>query len=236
MRNMANMFWKEFKAYFSSPVAYIFIISFLVVTNWLFFRTFFLTNQASLRAYFSFLPWVFLFLAPAITMRSWAEEKKLGTAEILMTLPIKDYEIVLGKFFSSFVFLVLTLCLTFPLPITVMMLGSPDPGPLWGGYVGAFLLGGAYLAIGLFASSLTENQIIAFIVSIMICFVLLIVGEDFVILSMPSQLVPILSYLGLGTHFQSIGRGVIDSRDIIYYLSVIGFFLFLNQLSVESRR
>jgi ABC-2 type transport system permease protein len=236
MRNMANMFWKEFKAYFSSPVAYIFIISFLVVTNWLFFRTFFLTNQASLRAYFSFLPWVFLFLAPAITMRSWAEEKKLGTAEILMTLPIKDYEIVLGKFFSSFVFLVLTLCLTFPLPITVMMLGSPDPGPLWGGYVGAFLLGGAYLAIGLFASSLTENQIIAFIISIMICFVLLIVGEDFVILSMPSQLVPILSYLGLGTHFQSIGRGVIDSRDIIYYLSVIGFFLFLNQLSVESRR
>lgn len=236
MRNMANMFWKEFKAYFSSPVAYIFIISFLVVTNWLFFRTFFLTNQASLRAYFSFLPWVFLFLAPAITMRSWAEEKKLGTAEILMTLPIKDYEIVLGKFFSSFVFLVLTLCLTFPLPITVMMLGSPDPGPLWGGYVGAFLLGGAFLAIGLFASSLTENQIIAFIVSIMICFVLLIVGEDFVILSMPSQLVPILSYLGLGTHFQSIGRGVIDSRDIIYYLSVIGFFLFLNQLSVESRR
>jgi ABC-2 type transport system permease protein len=236
MRNMANMFWKEFKAYFSSPVAYIFIISFLVVTNWLFFRTFFLTNQASLRAYFSFLPWVFLFLAPAITMRSWAEEKKLGTAEILMTLPIKDYEIVLGKFFSSFVFLVLTLCLTFPLPITVMMLGSPDPGPLWGGYVGAFLLGGAYLAIGLFASSLTENQIIAFIVSIMICFVLLIVGEDFVILSMPSQLVPILSYLGLGAHFQSLGRGVIDSRDIIYYLSVIGFFLFLNQLSVESRR
>lgn len=236
MRNIANMFWKEFKAYFSSPVAYIFIISFLVVTNWLFFRTFFLTNQASLRAYFSFLPWVFLFLAPAITMRSWAEEKKLGTAEILMTLPIKDYEIVLGKFFSSFVFLVLTLCLTFPLPITVMMLGSPDPGPLWGGYVGAFLLGGAYLAIGLFASSLTENQIIAFIVSIMICFVLLIVGEDFVILSMPSQLVPILSYLGLGAHFQSLGRGVIDSRDIIYYLSVIGFFLFLNQLSVESRR
>jgi ABC-2 type transport system permease protein len=169
-------------------------------------------------------------------MRSWAEEKKLGTAEILMTLPIKDYEIVLGKFFSSFVFLVLTLCLTFPLPITVMMLGNPDPGPLWGGYVGAFLLGGAYLAIGLFASSLTENQIIAFIVSIMICFVLLIVGEDFVILSMPNQLVPILSYLGLGAHFQSLGRGVIDSRDIIYYLSVIGFFLFLNQLSVESRR
>ena len=236
MRNMANIFWKEFKAYFSSPVAYIFIISFLVVTNWLFFRTFFLTNQASLRAYFSFLPWVFLFLAPAITMRSWAEEKKLGTAEILMTLPIKDYEIVLGKFFSSFVFLVLTLCLTFPLPITVMMLGNPDPGPIWGGYVGAFLLGGAYLAIGLFASSLTENQIIAFIVSIMICFMLLIVGEDFVILNMPNQLVPILSYLGLGAHFQSIGRGVIDSRDIIYYLSVTGFFLFLNQLSVESRR
>lgn len=236
MKNIANIFWKEFRAYFSSPIAYIFIISFLGVTNWLFFRTFFLANQSSLRPFFSLLPWVFLFLAPAITMRSWAEEKKLGTIEILMTLPIKEYEVVIAKFLSTFVFLIVTLFLTFPLPLTVMVLGNPDPGPIWGGYVGAFLLGGAYLAIGLFSSSLTENQIVAFIVSIMLCFALLIVGENFVLINAPSVLVPVFSYLGLGAHFQSIGRGVIDSRDIMYYLSVIGFFLFLNQISIESRK
>jgi ABC-2 type transport system permease protein len=236
MKNIANIFWKEFRSYFSSPIAYIFIISFLGVTNWLYFRTFFLANQSSLRPFFSLLPWVFLFLAPAITMRSWAEEKKLGTIEILMTLPIKEYEVVIAKFLSTFVFLIVTLFLTFPLPLTVMVLGNPDPGPIWGGYVGAFLLGGAYLAIGLFSSSLTENQIVAFIVSIMLCFALLIVGEDFVLINAPSVLVPVFSYLGLGAHFQSMGRGVIDSRDIMYYLSVIGFFLFLNQISIESRK
>ncbi len=236
MKNIINIFWKEFKGYFSSPVAYIFIISFLVVTTWLYSRTFFLANQASLRGFFGLLPWVFLFLAPAITMRSWAEEKKLGTIEILMTLPVKEWEIVIGKFLACFVFLVLTLCLTCPLPITVMLLGNPDLGPIWGGYAGAFLLGGAYLAIGLFASSLTENQIVAFIVAIIICFAFLIIGETFVLMNVPQALVPVFSYLGLGSHFQSIGRGVIDSRDLLYYLSVIGFFLYLNQVSVESRK
>ncbi len=128
MKNIRALFWKEFKSYFSSPVAYIFIIAFLVVTNWLFFRTFFLTNQASLRPFFGLLPWLFLFLAPAITMRSWAEEKKLGTIEILMTLPVRDYEVVLGKFLSAFAFLALNLALTFPLVLTVVLLGDPDPG------------------------------------------------------------------------------------------------------------
>lgn len=236
MKKIVQIFWKEFKAYFNSPIAYIFIISFLIVSNWLFFRTFFLANQSSLRAFFSLLPWVFLFLAPAITMRSWAEEKKLGTIEILMTLPVKDHEIIIGKFFSGFLFLVVTLLLTFPLPITVMLIGSPDLGPIWGGYVGSFLLGGAYLSIGLFASSLTENQIVSFIVAILICFALLIIGENFMLLNVPSVLVPVFSLLGLGAHFESIGRGVIDSRDILYYLSVIGFFLFLNHVSLESRK
>ncbi len=236
MKNISIIFWKEFKSFFSSPVAYIFIISFLVVTTWLFFRTFFLMNQSSLRPFFAILPWVFLFLAPAITMRSWAEEKKLGTLEILMTLPVKEWEIIVGKFLAGFVFLVVTMLLTFPLPLTVMIIGSPDMGPIWGGYLGAFLLGGAYLAIGLFASSLTENQIIAFIVAIIICFGMLIVGENFVLFNAPNALVPVLSFLGLGAHFQSIGRGVIDSRDILYYVSVVGFFLYLNQLSLESRK
>ncbi|MCX5902166.1 MAG: ABC transporter permease subunit [Proteobacteria bacterium] len=236
MKTILTIFWKEFRGYFNSPIAYIFIISFLVFTNWLFFKGFFLMNQASLRSFFSILPWVFLFLAPAVTMRSWAEEKKLGTIELLMTLPVKDYEVVLGKFLASFIFLIVTLLCSIPLPLTVMAVGNPDVGPIWGGYLGAFFMGGAYLAIGCFASSLTENQIVAFIIAIFLSFALLIIGENLVIMNLPAALVPVFIFLGLGAHFESIGRGVIDSRDIIYYISIIGFFLFLNGLSVESRK
>jgi ABC-2 type transport system permease protein len=236
MKTILTIFWKEFRGYFNSPIAYIFIISFLVFTNWLFFKGFFLMNQASLRSFFSILPWVFLFLAPAVTMRSWAEEKKLGTIELLMTLPVKDYEVVLGKFLASFIFLIVTLLCSIPLPLTVMLVGNPDIGPIWGGYLGAFFMGGAYLAIGCFASSLTENQIVAFIIAIFLSFALLIIGENLVIMNLPAALVPVFTFLGLGAHFESIGRGVIDSRDIIYYISIIGFFLFLNGLSVESRK
>jgi ABC-2 type transport system permease protein len=236
MKTILTIFWKEFRGYFNSPIAYIFIISFLVFTSWLFFKGFFLMNQSSLRSFFSILPWVFLFLAPAVTMRSWAEEKKLGTIELLMTLPVKDYEVVLGKFLASFIFLIVTLLCSIPLPLTVMLVGNPDVGPIWGGYLGAFLMGGAYLAIGCFASSLTENQIVAFIIAIFLSFALLIIGENLVIMNLPAALVPVFTFLGLGAHFESIGRGVIDSRDIIYYISIIGFFLFLNGLSVESRK
>jgi len=236
MKTILTIFGKEFRGYFNSPVAYIFIISFLVFTNWLFFKGFFLMNQSSLRSFFSILPWVFMFLAPAVTMRSWAEEKKLGTVELLMTLPVRDYEVVLGKFLASFIFLIVTLLCTLPLPLTVMLVGNPDIGPIWGGYLGAFLMGGAYLAIVCFASSLTENQIVAFIIAIFLCFALLITAENLVIMNLPAALVPVFSFLGLGAHFDSIGRGVIDSRDIVYYISVIGFFLFLNGLSVESRK
>ncbi len=236
MRNTLAIFQKEFKSYFNSPIAYIFIITFILFSSWLFFRTFFLIGQAHLRPLFGILPWLFLILAPAITMRAWAEEKKLGTMEILMTLPIKDHEVVLGKFFASFLFIITAVLLTFPLPLTVYILGEPDTGTIVGGYLGACLMGGAYLAIGLFISSLTKNQIVAFIISIIICFALLIIGEDFVLMSTPSMIAPIFTYLGLGAHFESISRGVIDSRDLIYYFSVIGFFLFLNTLAIESRK
>jgi ABC-2 type transport system permease protein len=189
-----------------------------------------------MRPLFGILPWLFLILAPAITMRAWAEEKKMGTMEVLMTLPLKEFEVVLGKFFSSFIFMIIAVALTFPLALTIYIMGDPDTGAILGGYLGACLMGGAYLAIGLFISSLTDNQIVAFIVSIVTCFAFLIIGEDFVLMSTPSMLVPIFTYLGLGAHFESISRGVIDSRDIIYYLSVIGFFLFLNTLAIESRK
>ncbi len=153
-----------------------------------------------------------------------------------MTLPVRDYELVIGKFLAGLIFLMVTLVCTVPMPLTIMLLGSPDVGPIWGGYLGAFFMGGAYLAIGLLASSFTENQIVAFIVAIFLSFMLLVIGENLVLLNLPHVLVPIFSYLGLGAHFESIGRGVIDSRDLIYYLTVIGFFLFLNVLSVESRK
>jgi ABC-2 type transport system permease protein len=236
MRNILTIFQKEFKSYFNSPIAYIFIITFLLFSSWLFFRSFFLIGQAHLRPLFGILPWLFLILAPAITMRAWAEEKKLGTMEVLMTLPLKDYEAVLGKFFSSFIFMIIAVLLTFPLSLTIYILGNPDTGTIVGGYLGACLMGGAYLAIGLFISSLTKNQIVAFIISIVTCFVFLIIGEDIVLMSTPNMIVPIFNYLGLGAHFESISRGVIDSRDLIYYLSVIGFFLFLNTLAIESRK
>jgi ABC-2 type transport system permease protein len=169
-------------------------------------------------------------------MRSWAEEKKLGTMEVLMTLPLKDYEVVLGKFLASFVFIIIAVLLTFPLSLTTYLLGEPDTGTIVGGYLGACLMGGAYLSIGLFISSLTKNQIVAFIISIVTCFALLIIGEDIVLMSAPNMVVPIFTYIGLGAHFESISRGVIDSRDLIYYGSVIGFFLFLNTLAIESRK
>ena len=233
---MLTIFQKEFKSYFNSPIAYIFIITFLLFSSWLFFRTFFLIGQAHMRPLFGILPWLFLILAPAITMRAWAEEKKMGTMEVLMTLPLKDYEIVLGKFIASFIFLITAVLLTFPLALTIYFLGEPDNGTIVGGYLGACLMGGAYLAIGLFISSLTQNQIVAFIVSIVVCFAFLIIGEDIVLMSAPAILSPVFTYLGLGAHFESISRGVIDSRDLLYYSSVIGFFLFLNTLAIESRK
>ena len=236
MRNIFTIFQKEFRSYFNSPIAYIFIITFLLFSSWLFFRAFFLIGQAHMRPLFGILPWLFLILAPAITMRAWAEEKKMGTMEVLMTLPLKDYEVVLGKFLASFIFMIIAVLLTFPLSVIIYILGEPDTGAIVGGYLGACLMGGAYLAIGLFISSLTKNQIVAFITSIVSCFVFHIIGEDIVLMSAPSMIVPLFTYLGLGAHFESISRGVIDSRDLIYYFSVIGFFLFLNTLAIESRK
>jgi len=236
MDNIMTIFKKEFKTFFISPIAYIFIVVYLVVTNFLFFQSFFLINQADMRSYFSILPWIFLLFVPAITMRSWAEEKKLKTLELLLTWPISDFQVVAGKFLASFCFLAITILLSISVPITVSLLGSPDPGPIIGGYIGALLMGAAYLAIGLWISSFTENQIVAFILGVVITFALFIVGNPFVTMAAPSMLVPVLNYIGLGNHFQSIERGVIDTRDILYYFSVVSFFLFLNVQTLGSRK
>jgi ABC-2 type transport system permease protein len=236
VRTVAALARKEFRSYFQSPIAYIYLVVFLAFTNWFFFRGFFVMNVASMRGFFSLMPWVFLFLIPAVTMRLWAEEKKLGTMEVLMTWPVREHEAVLGKFLASFALLAVSIAFTLPLAGTVFLAGSPDPGPIVTGYLGLLFMGGAYLAIGLFASSLTENQIVAFITGVFLTFALFIVGEGFVVVASPAWLAPYLSFLGLGAHFSSIGRGVIDSRDVVYYLSIISFFLYLNVRRLENRR
>jgi ABC-2 type transport system permease protein len=238
MRNVWMIAGKELRSYFNSTIAYIFMVVFLVLTSLLFFelQKFFVVGQATLRDFFGLVPIVMLFFVPAISMRMWAEERKLGTLETLMTLPLRDWEVVLGKFFASLLFMLITLALTFPLPVMVGAIGHPDAGAIFCGYLGLVLLGGAYLAIGLWISSLTENQIVAFITAAVICLILFIIGVDIFLTAVPKWLVPVLKGLALGSRFSSIERGVIDLRDVVYYLSIIGFFLFLNVRAVEMRK
>jgi len=236
MQNVMSIFKREFKAYFLSPIAYIFITVYLIATTFLFFQGFFIVDQADMRGYFGILPWVFLFFIPAITMRTWAEEKKMKTLELLLTWPVSDVEVVIGKFLSSFSLLVIVLLLSLTIPVSIALIGHPDAGQIVGQYIGSMLMGAAYLAIGLWVSSLTENQIVAFILGVVFTFILFIIGHPFITMVLPSALVPLFTYIGLNSHFESIGRGVIDSRDIIYYLSVVGFFLFLNVCTISSRK
>src|SRR3990167_5703932 len=211
------LFKKELMSYFNSPIAYVFIGVFLIVGNWLFFNTFFLVGQARVRNYFLFFPWIFLFLSPALDMRLWAEEKKSGTIEFLLTLPLTDWQVVLAKFFSALFFLFFSLLLSISIPFSVAYLGDLDQGPVIGGYLGALFLGGSYLALSLFISSLTKNQIIAFILGLAACFTAFIVGADFVLAGAPAALAPIMKFLGLGSHFNNVAKGVIDTKDLIFY-------------------
>jgi ABC-2 type transport system permease protein len=233
MRNILIITKKEFKSFFNLTIGYVFIIVYLLFTNGLFFYTLFLVNQAEMRNYFGILPWVFLFFVSAITMRLWAEERKQRTLELLLTLPVRDYEVVIGKYLASVLLILLTLILSFNVPLTLVLLGKPDFGPIIGGYIGAALLGAAYAAIGTCISSFTENQIIAFLVSIFIMAGSLLLG---LLSGIMGSLGSFCSFLSVGTHFESIARGVVDSRDVLYYLSIIIFFLFLNNLVVTNRK
>ncbi len=236
MSKTIAIFKREFASYFNSPIAYIYVTVFIGLSCWLFFKDFFIAGEASMRSFFGLVPWLFLFFVPAVTMRLWAEEKKVGTIELLMTLPVSNTQAVLGKYLASFVFVAVSLAMSLVLPIVVSILGDPDPGEIVGGYLGSLLLGATFLAIGIFLSSLTENQIVAFIISVVAIFILLVLGDDFIVLGVPTWIARVFKVLGLGVHFDSISRGVIDSRDIIYYLTVIGFFLYLNVKSIQARR
>lgn len=188
-----------------------------------------------MRNYFSLLPWIFLFLSPALTMRLWAEEKKAGTIEFLLTLPVTNWQAVLSKFFGALAFMFIALLMTVTVPISILFVGRMDIGPLIGSYLGSLFLAGAYLSLGLFVSSLTKNQIIAFILGLVACFAFFIVGYEFVVMAAPYWLSSALSFLGLGNHFENIAKGVIDTKDLIYYFSFIFLFLWLNVRIIEKR-
>lgn len=227
---------KEFKEPFFTPLAYVFMTVFLSLTFWIFFSDFFVRNEASMRLFFSWVPLLFMVFLPATTMGKWSDEKKSGTQEILLTLPITDLQIVLGKFLASVFFLLTTLAFTLPLVFTVASLGDLDWGTVIGGYVGLILLGSSWIAIGLYLSSITESAIIAFITSFIVLFFFYIIGESLVLNYVPQFLTPLFLGLSSSDHYQSIARGVLDSRDILYYASVTGFFIYLNLLSLENRK
>ena len=236
MNKFTALVTKEMRIYFNSPIAYIFLVTFLSFSSWFFFRTFFLLEQAEVRGLFGILPWVFLFLIPALTMRIWAEEYRQGTIETLLTSSVTLNQTVFAKALACFVFLLLSLLLTLSIPITVSLIGPLDWGVVFTAYAGALLLGSSYIALGLFMSALTNNQIVAFILTVIIAFGFFIIGEPFVTFSLPGGLASLLEFLGLGAHYGSIMRGVIDSRDIVYYISFIGLFLYLNKLILETKR
>ena len=234
MQQVIHILHKEVKDYFISPIAYIVISIFLLVTGWFFFAAFFLYNQADIRNFFSLLPITFAFVIPAITMRLFSEELHVGSYEILLTLPVTFRDIIVGKFLAGVVFVVAALLPTLSYPIFVSMLGHLDWGPVLGGYVGAILLGAAYTAVGLFASSLTRNQIIAFIVGLIICFTLTLI--DKMLFFFPRTLLGVIGYLGADFHFKNIAKGVIDSRDVLYFLSIIFIGLYGTHLSMEGKK
>jgi ABC-2 type transport system permease protein len=235
MNNIYPIFKKEVRTYFNSPIAYIFITLFLLLSGYFFGSTLFLQNQADLRSVFGFwVPFFLTLFVPAMTMRLIAEEKRSGTLEVLVTMPIKDSEVILGKYLAAFVLLLTAILLTFTYPLTISMLGNADGGSIVGGYLGLILMGASYLAIGVYISSLTENQIVAFIVSLAIIFILFML--DKILMLVPSGLVSILEYVSINYHFANIARGVIDSRDLIYYFSLMFLGLFLATRALASRK
>ena len=242
MRELKELFKKEWLGYFYSPVAYVFIVIFLFSTvgTTFFLGHFFASNQASLELFFMFHPWLYLFLIPALGMGLWAEERAQGSIELLLTLPISLTEAVLAKFLAAWAFVGLALFLTFPMVFTVLYLGQPDKGVMLTGYLGSFLMGGAYLAIASFTSALTRNQVISFIVTVMVCFTLVLSGwgvfVELLSAWLPTVMVELISNFSFTTHFMNLGKGIVDLRDLIFFFSVMVAGLLLTALVLEKKR
>jgi ABC-2 type transport system permease protein len=242
MRSTFIIFRRELTSYFATPLAYIFIVIFLVMAGAFafFIGNFFSRGQADLQPFFQFHPWLYLVLIPALSMRLWAEERKSGTIELLLTLPVSMTEAVLGKFLAAWVFAGIALILTFPFWISVNILGHPDNGVILASYIGSFLMAGAYLSIGSALSALTKSQVIAFVVTAAVCFFFTVDGSSLVLGVLngwaPASVLRDLSSFSFLTHFNAIIRGVIDLRDLVFFISVMVFFLFANAILIDLRK
>ncbi len=232
---------RELVSYFASPVAYVFLVIFLLLTGFLTFTAgaFFERGEASLASFFAWHPWVYLVLVPAVGMRLWAEDRRAGTLELLLTLPVSPWQAILGKFLASWAFLAIALALTFPVLITVNVLGEPDNGAIAAGYLGSLFLAGAYLAITCLTSAMTRNQVIAFILAVVLCLFLILAGFS-PVTSMLERwaspaLVDTVAAFSVVTHFDGFHKGVVDSKDVLFFLSVIGYALFATGVVLRNR-
>ena len=241
--NIKTIAKRELGGYFGSPVAYVFLVVFLLLTGFFTFTmegNFFQAGQASLDSFFKWHPWLYLFLVPCVGMRLWAEERRVGTIELLLTKPITAWQAIVGKFLASWLFLGLALALTFPVFITVNYLGSPDNGLIIGAYIGSFLMAGTYLAISSMTSAMTRNQVVSFILSVVICLFLVLCGFPPVtgLLTRMDKpwLVDLVSSFSVMTHFEPFSKGLIDSRNVIFFVLVISFALFTNGVIIRSHR
>ena len=242
MKNTLTLFKRELSGYFATPVAYVFIGIFLILNGWLTFYLggFYENERADLSAFFNFHPWLYLFLIPAVSMRLWAEERKTGTIELLMTLPVTLGQAVLAKFLAAWVFTGIALALTFPMWITVWYLGKPDHGVILASYIGSFLMAGGYLGIGACISAFTKNQVIAFVLSLMLCLVFILAGFPMVLDAVsgwaPNAVVDTVRSFSFLTHFNSITKGVIDARDFLFFGSLIALCLFANAIVLDLKK
>jgi ABC-2 type transport system permease protein len=241
-RHILTITKREITGYFASPVAYVFIVIFLLLSGFFTFMVagFFQRGQANLVTFFAWHPWLYLFLVPAVGMRMWSEERRLGTIELLLTMPITPWQAIVGKFLASWLILAIALALTFPIVITVNFLGRPDNGVIVAGYIGSLLLSGAYLSIAAMTSAMTRNQVVSFILSLVICLFLILAGWP-PVTNLLTQwaspwLVDTITAFSVMTHFESIQKGVIDSRDVLFFLSVIGFSLFTTSVILRAHR
>ncbi len=240
--NIVTMMKRELGGYFTSPIAYVFLVIFLLLTGFFTFTvgSFFERGEASLVSFFTWHPWLYLFLVPAVGMRLWSEERRLGTLELLLTMPVTTWQAIVAKFLASWLFLLLALVLTFPVVLTVNYLGDPDNGVIVGGYVGSFLLAGAYLAISCMTSALTRNQVISFILSVMICLFLILAGytpvTDLLTRWANPVVVQIIAAFSVMTHFEGFQRGVLDLRDLVFFVSLIAFALFTTGVIIRNQR
>ena len=235
MRNLKAVYFKELKSYFNSPMAYIFLVIFAIINGYFFTRTFFLFNQSDMRSLFNIIPLVYLFFIPAVTMSLIAREKNLGTMEVISTLPLKNIDFVAGKFLAAFSLVLTGLLVTLIHFFTLTQVGTNvDYGAVFTGYIGLALAGAVYSSVGTFASSITDNQVVAFIIGIFIVLVFFLM--DKMLMFVPVYLTGIIQYLSVDYHLSNISRGVIDSRNLVYFTSVVGFFLFMTVRILEMRK